>query len=241
MQCDVEAVRRRYERELAPPLVTGSRALVDSGALLWRCHVTGHVGGRPAERGGLRLGARRLADHATHPVRRPALRHSAWPPRATRSGWPRCGRPRWPTPTRRSATWWRRCAARCRPCVEGEFGAAATRSRKPSPGHRRTRRQRRAARGAPGHAGLRARPLRTGRAGSRRYWTSGSAAGLAAGRPGDRARLSGSAGVVLRQDRQQHPLGHQVGEGGSSPVSQTGDDHERALVHARRRPPSRPR
>ncbi len=41
MQCDVDAVRRRYERELAPPLVTGSRALVDAGALLWRCHVTG--------------------------------------------------------------------------------------------------------------------------------------------------------------------------------------------------------
>src|SRR3954471_10792326 len=40
MQGDVEAVRRRYERELAPPLVTGSRALVDSGALLWRCLVT---------------------------------------------------------------------------------------------------------------------------------------------------------------------------------------------------------
>ena len=40
MQCDVEAVRRRYERELAPPRVSGSRALVDSGALLWRCHVT---------------------------------------------------------------------------------------------------------------------------------------------------------------------------------------------------------
>ncbi len=40
MQGDVGAVQRRYERELAPPLVTGSRALVDSGALLWRCHVT---------------------------------------------------------------------------------------------------------------------------------------------------------------------------------------------------------
>ncbi len=36
---DVDAVRRRYERELAPPLVTGSRALVDSGALLWRCRM----------------------------------------------------------------------------------------------------------------------------------------------------------------------------------------------------------
>src|SRR6478735_3374802 len=40
MQGDVDAVQRRYARELAPPLVTGSRALVDSGALLWRCHVT---------------------------------------------------------------------------------------------------------------------------------------------------------------------------------------------------------
>jgi hypothetical protein len=41
MQGDVEAVRRRYERELAPPLVSESRALVDSGTLLSRCHVTG--------------------------------------------------------------------------------------------------------------------------------------------------------------------------------------------------------
>jgi hypothetical protein len=40
VQEDFEAVRRRYDRELAPPHVTGSRALVDSGALLWRCHVT---------------------------------------------------------------------------------------------------------------------------------------------------------------------------------------------------------
>ena len=54
MQGDVEAVRRRYERELAPPLVTGSRALVDSGALLWRCHVTDTWDGRAAERLGLR-------------------------------------------------------------------------------------------------------------------------------------------------------------------------------------------
>ncbi len=47
---DVEAVRRRYERELAPPLVTGPRALVDSASLLWRCHVTGSwVGPVPAE------------------------------------------------------------------------------------------------------------------------------------------------------------------------------------------------
>ena len=37
--CDVDAVRRRYATELAPPVVTGSRALVDSGALLWRCRM----------------------------------------------------------------------------------------------------------------------------------------------------------------------------------------------------------
>jgi len=37
---DLEAVRRRYERELAPPHVTGVRALVDSASLLWRCRVT---------------------------------------------------------------------------------------------------------------------------------------------------------------------------------------------------------
>ena len=49
MQCDVDAVRARYERELAPPAVSGSRALVDSGALLWRCHVTGTwEGGLPS-------------------------------------------------------------------------------------------------------------------------------------------------------------------------------------------------
>lgn len=41
MQDDVAAVRRRYARELAPPGVSGARALVDSGALLWRCRVTG--------------------------------------------------------------------------------------------------------------------------------------------------------------------------------------------------------
>ena len=39
-QDDVLAVRRRWARELAPPLVTGSRAVVDSGSLLWRGRVT---------------------------------------------------------------------------------------------------------------------------------------------------------------------------------------------------------
>jgi uncharacterized NAD(P)/FAD-binding protein YdhS len=37
---DPGAVRRRYDSQLAPPLITGSRAVVDSGSLLWRCHVT---------------------------------------------------------------------------------------------------------------------------------------------------------------------------------------------------------
>ncbi|HST84013.1 MAG TPA: FAD/NAD(P)-binding protein [Kineosporiaceae bacterium] len=33
---DLEAVRRRYQAHLAPPAVTGVRALIDSAALLWR-------------------------------------------------------------------------------------------------------------------------------------------------------------------------------------------------------------
>lgn len=38
---DTDAVRARYLAQLAPPTVTGARALVDSGALLWRCRMTG--------------------------------------------------------------------------------------------------------------------------------------------------------------------------------------------------------
>lgn len=41
MQDDVEAVRRRYARELDPSVVSGSRVVVDSGSLLWRGRVTG--------------------------------------------------------------------------------------------------------------------------------------------------------------------------------------------------------
>lgn len=37
---DTEAVRRRYYTELAPPTVTGVRALVDSASLLWRWRMT---------------------------------------------------------------------------------------------------------------------------------------------------------------------------------------------------------
>lgn len=48
MQDDVEAVRRRYRTELAP--VTGARAPVDAGALLWRCRMTDTWSGAlPAE------------------------------------------------------------------------------------------------------------------------------------------------------------------------------------------------
>ena len=37
---DPRALRHRYDTQLAPPLITGCRALVDSGSMLWRCHVT---------------------------------------------------------------------------------------------------------------------------------------------------------------------------------------------------------
>ncbi|MDX6300285.1 MAG: hypothetical protein QOF53_1499 [Nocardioidaceae bacterium] len=37
---DTEAVRRRYYSQLAPPAVTGVRALIDSSSLLWRWRVT---------------------------------------------------------------------------------------------------------------------------------------------------------------------------------------------------------
>jgi uncharacterized NAD(P)/FAD-binding protein YdhS/tetratricopeptide (TPR) repeat protein len=43
---DAAAVRRRYERQLAPPKVTGTRAMVDSGSLLWRCHVVSRWSGQ---------------------------------------------------------------------------------------------------------------------------------------------------------------------------------------------------
>jgi len=43
---DLRAVRDRYRTQLAPPQVTGARALIDSGSLLWRCHVTDRWEGR---------------------------------------------------------------------------------------------------------------------------------------------------------------------------------------------------
>jgi len=43
---DDAAVRRRYDRDLAPPAVAGPRALVDSASLLWRCELTSNWDGR---------------------------------------------------------------------------------------------------------------------------------------------------------------------------------------------------
>jgi uncharacterized NAD(P)/FAD-binding protein YdhS len=38
---DIDSLRHRYATQLAPPNVTGVRALVDSASLLWRCRMTG--------------------------------------------------------------------------------------------------------------------------------------------------------------------------------------------------------
>ena len=48
---DTEAVRRRYYAQLAPPTVTGVRALVDSASLLWRWRITLGGLGRRRRRG----------------------------------------------------------------------------------------------------------------------------------------------------------------------------------------------
>jgi hypothetical protein len=66
---DTEAVRRRYYSQLAPPAVTGVRALVDSSSLLWRWRVTLAEWDR-AVRTGLPDGAREAfpGESATPPV-----------------------------------------------------------------------------------------------------------------------------------------------------------------------------
>ena len=43
---DDAGVRRRYLAQIAPPLASGTRALVDSGSLLWRCQLSGSWAGR---------------------------------------------------------------------------------------------------------------------------------------------------------------------------------------------------
>jgi uncharacterized NAD(P)/FAD-binding protein YdhS len=45
---DLDAVRRRYEDQLAPPAVDGCRALIDSASLLWRWSLTPHRGAVPS-------------------------------------------------------------------------------------------------------------------------------------------------------------------------------------------------
>ncbi|MEY9968046.1 putative NAD(P)/FAD-binding protein YdhS/tetratricopeptide (TPR) repeat protein [Streptacidiphilus sp. MAP12-16] len=42
---DQPALARRYREQLAPPQVTGARALVDSASLLWRCRMAGRWSG----------------------------------------------------------------------------------------------------------------------------------------------------------------------------------------------------
>lgn len=42
MLADGDAVFRRYQQQLAPPAVTGVRAVVDSASLLWRCRMADH-------------------------------------------------------------------------------------------------------------------------------------------------------------------------------------------------------
>ncbi len=39
-QCDLTAVRERFARQLAPPVATGCRAMIDSASLLWRWSLT---------------------------------------------------------------------------------------------------------------------------------------------------------------------------------------------------------
>ena len=50
---DTEAVRQRYYTQLAPPTVTGVRALIDSASLLWRWCVTTLGLGRRCRDGGV--------------------------------------------------------------------------------------------------------------------------------------------------------------------------------------------
>ena len=168
MQDDVEAVRRRYARELAPSVVSGSRVVVDSGALLWRGRVTGawtddlpvaEVRAQaPAE--WLTAPADAVRRHAQRrPARRRRRRRRADPPR--RAG-------RHAARTASSATSSRPCAPAWSPVVEERWNAAVGDA---APGRRHdgpARRQQGAARGRRGHARARAGDGRSRRRGRRR-------------------------------------------------------------------------
>ena len=118
---DTEAVRQRYYSQLAPPTVTGVRALIDSASLLWRWRITTlRLGIHPLDgrgcsaAGGVRpRGGRRRPDRpAGDAVRGDALGARAWRPPATCRDWRGCAttarrrrtrprRPPWPPCARR--------------------------------------------------------------------------------------------------------------------------------------------
>ena len=240
MQCDIEAVQRRYERELAPPLVTGSRALVDSGALLWRLHVTDTWEGD--------LPATAVRDSApdgwliTPPTAFAAL-HSALTLAAASDpvglAALRTTSLAHADPSFRDVVAPVCCALQS--VVEGEFGSAATQLAESFPGRphsagaprsatsSRTRSSTRSL--VPVRASRQPQSSTSGSADGRHRSTPGSGPGSRAGSSRAR-RVSGKTGVLLREQRHQHPLGHQVGERSPGPVCQTGDDHEGPLLHA---------
>ena len=109
MQDDVEAVRRRYHRELSPSVVSGSRVVVDSGALLWRGRVTGvwtddlpSARSAPRRRPSGSPRRRRRSPPCTAPSCSPPT--ATPPPSPTSPTRPRAAR------TASSATWSRPCA-----------------------------------------------------------------------------------------------------------------------------------
>src|SRR6185295_10257668 len=61
----LSALHRRWDGELAPPHVSGVRALVDSASLLWRCRITGSWSGDLPLSGVLDLGGRDLLERPT--------------------------------------------------------------------------------------------------------------------------------------------------------------------------------
>ena len=111
---DGDAVRRRYLGQLAPPVVTGVRGLVDSASLLWRCEVTGSWAGHVPVEEVLDHAGEDLLERPETPFTATALRGRADRGRrldaaagaacTRRVG---CGRPG------AARAWWRRCATGC--------------------------------------------------------------------------------------------------------------------------------
>ena len=113
---DTEAVRRRYAEQLAPPVVTGVRGLVDSASLLWRCQAHRLVARR-------RCRSTTCSTHAGAELRRAAgdaVHRDALGGRADRGGRrapaaPAARRMRPGRPTRCCAASSPRCATGCSP------------------------------------------------------------------------------------------------------------------------------